>query len=161
MTQNNFENKQKKWLTSVNFKIPFKILANFLQSLCHKQTKRSITTVCILGYLPGQQPQSACDAGVTHMTSWSNAKVNSVMFVLGSLGTLCPICICVQFVAYISVVCDYLPSGLNGMNFEYLIRYQVHKHTQTGIQIYAHTNTVPDPGGKVENITENQEELKP
>lgn len=53
------------------------------------------------------------------------------MFVFQSMGTLCPFCVFVQFVAHTSVVSDYLPSGLNGMNFEYVIRYQVNKHTQT------------------------------
>lgn len=64
-----------------------------------------------------------------------------VTFVFWSQGAFCPFCIMILFMAYICLVSDYLPSGLNGMNFEFVIRYSAHRHTHTHTHTHRHTQT--------------------
>ena len=116
-----------------------------------------------LGYIcTGHWPQSESTMLAWH--TWPDDREPKqtvfVTFAFWSQGAFCPFCIMILFMAYICLVTDYLPSGLNGMNFEYVIRYSVHRHTHTHTHTHEHKQTlhtlkqVPYPRGKVVNITQ-------
>lgn len=71
-----------------------------------------------------------------------------------------PFCIFVLFVASNSVVSDYMPSGINGMDFEYVIRYQVHKNKHKWRNtVHVRTTNVQDPEARLRRYG-NQVDLK-